>query len=126
MNATRINSESALDMLLAAEDKGGMSEMEIALHKQVCGDINDMQEQINIIRSDMSELKKSYEEQNRKIDEQSKMMQEILTEIKRRPTISEIIARLCTNKVFLAVVSAIIAIIVGKDHLSVLLTFFGG
>ncbi len=96
----------AMDFIESQPDCCGMSKEALLLHKKQCEDFEAMQKEINSIKNDMSAMKKTQEEQTKKIDELIVLMQ-------KKSSFWGNIKDVFNNKVFLYLLISIIAVSFG-------------
>lgn len=89
-----MNQKSALDMILAQPKKGGMSKSAILLHQKQCEDFEKMQKEINLIKSDIQQMRFEQEKMHQKLDNLILLMQ-------TKSTFSQNMKDVLNNKVFL-------------------------
>ncbi len=101
-----MNQKSALDMILAQPKKGGMSKSAILLHQKQCEDFEKMQKEINLIKSDIQQMRSEQEKMHQKLDN-------LITLMQTKSTFSQNIKDVLNNKVFLYLLITLICWIFG-------------
>lgn len=104
-------------MILAQPKKGGMSKSAILLHQKQCEDFEKMQKEINLIKSDIQQMRSEQEKMHQKLDN-------LITLMQTKSTFSQNIKDVLNNKVFLYLLITfmcwIFGVSVGEIGLSIL------
>lgn len=103
-----MNQRSALEMILAQPRHGGLSKSAIILHQKQCEDFEKMQKEINLIKTDLQEVKANQSLMHQKIDN-------ILALFYKRISLSGNLKEIMNNKVFLYLLITLMCALFGAS-----------
>ena len=98
--------KTALDMILAQSDHGGMSDAAILLHKKQCEDSEKMDKRMTDIEKKVDNLDKKFDTLESKVDE----IRDIITQ---KSSLKENVKEILNNKVFLYLLITIVCATLG-------------
>lgn len=100
--------QTALDMILAQEGHGGMSDMALLLHKKQAEDAKKMEER-------MSEIEKKVDCLDRKVDSLDKKIDEIKNLVSTQSSFKANLKEVLSNKVFLYILISLVGLLCGVE-----------
>ena len=103
MRGKMCKQRTALDMLIAQPDKGGLSDAAILLHKKQCDDTEELSKKIDTIES--------------KLDK-------IIVKLDEKNAFTQIILKVLDNRMIQIIILAIIATLLGSNYLIDFISFF--
>lgn len=101
-----MNQRSALEMILAQPNRGGMSKSAILLHQKQCEDFETMQKEINFIKEDVKEMKKEQSKMHQKLDA-------LIDLSTKRTSFIQNVKEILNNKVFLYILITLMCALFG-------------
>ncbi len=101
-----MNQRSALEMILAQPNRGGMSKSAILLHQKQCEDFEKMQKEINFIKEDVKEIKEEQRQMHHKLDA-------IIEYTKKKTSFIQNVKEILNNKVFLYILITLMCALFG-------------
>jgi hypothetical protein len=101
-----MNQRSALEMILAQPNRGGMSKSAILLHQKQCEDFETMQKEINFIKEDVKEMKQEQSKMHQKLDA-------LIDLSTKRTSFIQNVKEILNNKVFLYILITLMCALFG-------------